>query len=119
MIYTTPLASTSLSRLFCRLVASNPGPGHCTYATEDKEAQWFYAYWNALLPYVETAQEYHVEQFAIGTEEAWLEKHAPSSLWDMLIAQFHQILTGKLTYDRNWASLGDTRQRGCTMRTSV
>lgn len=68
-------------------------------------APWFAAYWHALLPYLAAAEQAHAEQFALGTELAWLEDHAPDALWEQLIEQAHAAFSGVLTYDRNWDTL--------------
>lgn len=73
-----------------------------TYALQQ---QWFESYWQTIKPYMEIAAQDNVEQFALGTEFAWLEQNAPDSLWNGLIDQASQVFAGMLTYDMNWGSL--------------
>jgi hypothetical protein len=70
------------------------------------EQQWFDNFWQALQPYVVAARIGGADQFAIGTEEVWLQQYAPASLWDTLIARVRSVFPGIITYDMNWSSLG-------------
>ncbi len=79
--------------------------GSIRYTTYDQEQAWFQSYWQAFKPYVVAAGQANVEQFAIGTEEEWLQRNAPASLWNGLIASFRSVFAGTLTYDMNWTSL--------------
>ncbi len=79
--------------------------GRVEFTTAWQEQQWFASYWQAIKPYVMAAQQAGVEQLAFGTEEQWLEDHAPASLWNTLISEVHSIFTGTLTYDVNWTAL--------------
>jgi hypothetical protein len=69
------------------------------------QQQWFTNYWKTVQPYVVAAQQAGVEQLSIGTEIQWLEDHAPETLWNNLISQFHTTFSGNLTYDINWTAL--------------
>lgn len=64
---------------------------------------WFRGYGNAFLPYVRAAASAHVDQVAIGTELAKLER-APSPYWEGLLRRIRRVYRGPLTYDRNHAS---------------
>ena len=79
--------------------------GSIHFSTLAQEQRWFESYWQALKPYAVTAAEAGVEQFAIGTEEEWLQKNAPDSLWKGLIANVRSVFPGTLTYNMNWTSL--------------
>jgi len=79
--------------------------GSIHFSTLAQEQQWFESYWQALKLYAITAAEAGVEQFAIGTEEEWLQKNAPDSLWKGLIANVRSVFPGTLTYNMNWTSL--------------
>lgn len=79
--------------------------GSIAFSTYTQEQQWFESYWQAIKPYVIAANQSGVEQFAIGTEYEWLQRYAPTSLWNNLIANIHSIFHGALSYDMNWTSL--------------
>jgi hypothetical protein len=79
------------------------GSIHFTNVTE--EQQWFNNYWQVFRPYVVAAAQGHADQLAIGTEDEWLERNVPASLWNTFIAQIHSVFPGTLTYDMNWSSL--------------
>jgi hypothetical protein len=64
---------------------------------------WFDAYLQTLQPYLQIAEQEHVEQFAIGTEYEFLEGVAPV-LWNTLIGRAHNVYSGALTYDMNWTA---------------
>jgi hypothetical protein len=64
---------------------------------------WFDAYFQTLQPYLQIAEQEHVEQFAIGTEYEFLEGVAPV-LWNTLIGRAHNVYSGALTYDMNWTA---------------
>ena len=70
-----------------------------------QQQAWFASYWKLVQPYVVAAQQAGVEQLAMGTEIQWLQDNAPASLWNNLIAQFHSVFKGNLTYDINWNAL--------------
>lgn len=72
---------------------------------QQQEQQWFDGYWQFLKPYAMAAAQAGVEQFSVGTEEDWLEKNAPDSMWNGLIANVRSVFPGTLTYDTNWDSL--------------
>jgi hypothetical protein len=78
------------------------------FTTYAQEQQWFDSYWQTVKPYAMAAQQYGVEQFAIGTEYRWLEQNAPASLWNLLISEVSQVFHGTITYDMDWSSLGYT-----------
>jgi len=78
------------------------------FTTFTQEQQWFDSYWQTVKPYAMAAQQYGVEQFAIGTEYRWLEQNAPASLWNGLISEVSQVFHGTITYDMDWSSLGYT-----------
>ena len=75
------------------------------FTTFAQEQQWFDSYWQTVKPYAVAAQQYGVEQFAIGTEYRWLEQNAPASLWNGLISKISQVYHGTITYDMDWSSL--------------
>jgi hypothetical protein len=75
------------------------------FSTFAQEQQWFDSYWQTVKPYAVAAQQYGVEQFAIGTEYRWLEQNAPASLWNGLISKISQVYHGTITYDMDWSSL--------------
>jgi hypothetical protein len=75
------------------------------FSTYAQEQQWFASYWQTVKPYAVAAQQYGVEQFAIGTEYRWLEQNAPAPLWNGLISQLSQVFHGTITYDMDWSSL--------------
>lgn len=79
--------------------------GSIFFSTYDQEQQWFMSYWQVIKPYVTIAAQLGVEQFAIGTEYEWLQRNAPATLWNGLIANIRSIYHGTLTYDMNWTSL--------------
>jgi hypothetical protein len=79
--------------------------GDINFVTIEQEQQWFDHYWKAIMPYVRAADQAGAEEFAIGTEYEWLQLQAPASLWNELIARFHQNFKGWLVYDMNWSSL--------------
>ncbi len=75
------------------------------FSTYAQEQQWFDSYWQTVKPYAVAAQQYGVEQFALGTEYRWLEQNAPASLWNELINELSQVFHGTITYDMDWSSL--------------
>ncbi len=79
--------------------------GDIKFSTYAQEQAWFTSYWQALKPYAQAAAQGGVEQFALGTEEEWLQKNAPDTLWDGLIANIHSVYAGALTYDVNWSDV--------------
>ena len=91
--------------------------GSIHFSTLAQEQQRFESYWQALKPYAVTAAEAGVEQFAIGTEEEWLQKNAPDSLWKGLIANVRSVFPGTLTYNMNWTSLQQQPLPGCATST--
>ena len=84
---------------------SEPWAALVNFSTFTQEQQWFDSYWQTVMPYAAAAQQYGVEQFAIGTEYRWLEQNAPSSLWNGLINKLSQVYHGTITYDMDWSSL--------------
>jgi hypothetical protein len=82
-----------------------PWAGAIQFPTYAQEQQWFQSYWQGFKPYIQAAARAGAEQFAIGTEEEWLQEHAPDSLWNGLIENIHSIFPGTLTYDMNWSAL--------------
>ncbi len=76
--------------------------GSIQFSNQQQEQIWFDNYWKAFQPYVRVAAQQGAEQIAVATECAWLQVHAPASLWNQLIARVHVAFTGKLTYDMNW-----------------
>ena len=68
-------------------------------------AQWFQNYWHTLQPYVAAAAQAGASQLAIGTEMMHLEDLADPALWNTLIAEFHHVFPGTLTYDMNFTSV--------------
>ncbi len=95
-IFVTPLLQVG---------GSQPWSGLIHFSTHEQEQQWFESYWQTLKPYVVTAAQAGVEQLAVGTEDEWLQAHAPNSFWDDLIAQVRSVFPGTLTYDMNWTAL--------------
>ncbi len=87
------------------LGGSQPWSGLIHFSTREQEQQWFESYWQTLKPYLVTAAQAGVEQLAVGTEDEWLQAHAPNSFWDDLIAQVRSVFPGTLTYDMNWTAL--------------
>jgi hypothetical protein len=79
--------------------------GAINFSTTAQTQQWFESYWQAIKPYAVASAQNKVEQFAIGTEYAWLEQNAPASLWNGLIDEVSKVFPGNLTYDMNWGSL--------------
>jgi len=79
------------------------GSIHFTNVAE--EQQWFDNYWQVFRPYIVAAAQGGADQVAVGTEDEWLEQHAPASVWNRFIAQVHSIFSGTLTYDMNWTTL--------------
>ncbi len=69
------------------------------------EQQWFDNYWQVFRPYVVAAAQGDADQIAIGTEDEWLERNVPASLWKHFIAQVRSVFSGMLTYDMNWSSI--------------
>jgi hypothetical protein len=82
-----------------------PWSGAIAFATFQQEQQWFEGYWQALKPYAVAAAQAGVEQLALGTEYEWLQKFAPDTLWNELIAHLRSVFPGTLTYDMNWTTL--------------
>ena len=78
--------------------------GSINFPSFKQEQEWFDSYWEALAPFVRAADQAGAEQFAIGNEDALLEK-APAILWDQLITRFLNNFRGKLSYNMNWSSL--------------
>jgi len=95
-VFVTPLLQVN---------GSQPWAGSIQFSTLQQEQQWFESYWQAIKPYAAIAAQAGVEQFALGTEEEWLQQNAPNSLWNDLIAHLRGIFPGTLTYDMNWTSL--------------
>ena len=79
------------------------GSVHFTSVAE--EQQWFNNYWQVFRPYVVAAAQGGADQLAIGTEDEWLERNAPASMWNHFIAQVRAVFSGTLTYDINWSGL--------------
>ncbi len=92
-VYVTPLLQVN---------GSQPWAGAIQFATYQQEQQWFEGYWQAIKPYAIAAAQASVEQFALGTEEEWLQENAPDALWNGLIAHVRSVFQGTLTYDMNW-----------------
>ncbi len=69
------------------------------------EQQWFDNYWQIYRPYVEAAAQAGANQLSIGTEDEWLERNVPASIWEHYIAQVRSIFPGTLTYDMNWSDI--------------
>ena len=82
-----------------------PWAGAIRFPNYAQEQQWFQGYWQGFKPYLLAAAQAGAEQFAIGTEEQWLQEHAPDSLWNSLVENAHNIFPGTLTYDMNWSAL--------------
>ncbi len=99
-VFMTPLLTVSSG--------SMSWSGAISFSTQQDEQRWFTSYWQALKPYVLAAQQNGVEQFAIGTEEEWLQQFAPDALWNELILNIRSVFSGTLTYDMNWTSLSKT-----------
>jgi hypothetical protein len=95
-IFVTPLLQVN---------GSQPWAGAIQFSTVQQEQKWFASYWQAIKPYAIAAAQAGVEQFALGTEEEWLQQNAPASLWNGLIANLRGVFPGTLTYDMNWTSL--------------
>ena len=79
--------------------------GSIHFTNKVEEQQWFDNYWQVFRPYVVAAARGGADQLAIGTEDEWLERNAPASMWSHFITQVRSIFTGTLTYDMNWSSL--------------
>jgi len=79
--------------------------GSIHFTSVADEQKWFDNYWQAFRPYVVAAQQGGADQLAIGTEDEWLERNAPASMWNHFIAQVRSVFTRTLTYDMNWSSL--------------
>ena len=79
--------------------------GAIHFTSVEEEQEWFDNYWQVFRPYVVAAAQGRADQVAVGTEDEWLEQHAPASVWNRFIAQVHSIFSGTLTYDMNWSSL--------------
>lgn len=86
------------------LTVQQPGgwAGSIQFSNQQQEQAWFDSYWNVFQPYVQVAAQQGADQMAIATECAWLQQHAPTALWNQLIARIHAVFMGKLTYDMNW-----------------
>jgi hypothetical protein len=85
--------------------SSNHWAGSITFSTSSAEQVWFTSYFQTLTPYLQASAQYNVEQFSIGTEESWLQVHAPANLWNTLLTNIRNIYAGALTYDTNWTDL--------------
>jgi hypothetical protein len=79
--------------------------GAIQFSTYAQEQQWFESYWQAIKPYAQAAEEVGAEQFALGTEEEWLQTNAPDGLWNGLLENMQSVFSGQLTYDMSWTSL--------------
>lgn len=90
--------------LLLRPGGPHPWAGAIHFESLEQEKAWFASYWRALKPYLLAAEAAGAEQFALGTEEDWLQVNAPDQLWNALIAQARAIFTGALTYDMNWST---------------
>ena len=99
-VFVTPLLTVSSG--------SMAWSGAISFSTQQDEQRWFVSYWQTLKPYVIAAQHNRVEQFAIGTEEEWLQQHAADTLWNNLILNIRTVFSGTLTYDMNWTALQKT-----------
>jgi len=88
-----------------RVDGSQSWAGAIHFSSDIQEQDWFANYWQALKPYAVAAAQEGAEQFAIGTEEEWLQENAPAELWNGLIANMRNVFPGKLTYDMNWSSV--------------
>lgn len=77
--------------------------GTVRFVQESQVSAWFASYWNVLRPYVEAMQAAHAEMFSIGNEYDGLESADPA-LWLQLIRQVRANFSGKVIYNRNWAS---------------
>ena len=88
------------------------GPGEWAasihFSTYQEEEQWFNNFWQTFQPYAVAAEVAGAEQLSIGTEEVWLQQHAPAALWDTLIARVRRVFSGTITYDMNWTTVSDT-----------
>jgi hypothetical protein len=87
---------------------SQPWAGAISFTDPALEQQWFAGYWQAVKPYLQAAANAGAEQFAVATEEEWLEINAPDNLWNDLINKAHSVFPGSLTYDMNWTGLHRT-----------
>jgi len=77
--------------------------GHWRGTIEPENAEaWFTSYRSLILPYVELAQQEHVEIFNIGTELNSLQRNLYVDEWIRLIEEIRKIYRGGLIYSFNW-----------------
>ncbi len=77
--------------------------GDVSFSSDAQFQAWFTNYWNTLQPYLSAMSQEHVEMFSIGNEYDRLEDES-SLLWQQLIQKVRSVFTGKVVYNRNWAS---------------
>lgn len=83
----------------------DPWSGVIQLDTLTDQQSWFDQYVATIQPYLIAAQQNHVEQLAMGNELNWMQRNAPSSLWENMLQHIRAFYTGTLTYDANWDSL--------------
>ena len=79
--------------------------GSIHFTSTAQKQQWFDNYWQIFRPYVVAAAQGSADQIAIGTEDEWLERNVPATMWKHYIAQVRSVFSGTLTYDMNWSSI--------------
>ena len=59
---------------------------------------WFNSYYEANLPYLKMAQEYHISEYVIGTEMNGL---SPDQQWTSFLARSAKVFTGQISFTAN------------------
>jgi hypothetical protein len=57
--------------------------------------QWFDSYYAKNLPYLKMAQEYHIDEYVIGTE---MDRLTPSGQWAGFLARCAEVFKGEISY---------------------
>lgn len=59
---------------------------------------WFNSYYEANLPYLKVAQQYHINEYVVGTE---MNDLTPDPQWSAFLAKCAQVFSGQISYTQN------------------
>jgi hypothetical protein len=92
----------SVNRIHLQLLESEDHRLRCPHAVFDpaSPAKWFASYAEVNLPYLETAQRYHISEYVIATEMVDMTPYpntALNSLWNAFLARSAKIYRGQIS----------------------
>ena len=76
-------------------IAGNNWEGKIKPADPDA---WFNSYYEANLPYLKVAQQFHINEYVVGTE---MNDLTPDPQWPAFLAKCAQVFTGQISYTQN------------------